>query len=51
MMRPAFADHDIDAAMIGHAKSRPILHLGSDGAHFTRPVHMRLLGTPAEPAK
>jgi SAM-dependent methyltransferase len=43
MMRPTFADHGVDAAMIERVKSRFLPHLGPDGAHFTRPMHARLL--------
>ena len=43
MMRPTFADHGIDAAMIERVRSRFMPHLAADGAHFTRPMHVRLL--------
>ncbi|MDE2081654.1 MAG: class I SAM-dependent methyltransferase [Burkholderiales bacterium] len=43
MMRPTFADHGIDAAMVERVKSRFLPHLAADGAHFTRPMHARLL--------
>ncbi len=43
MMRPTFADHGIDDAMIERVKLRYAPHQGRDGAHFTRPMHVRLL--------
>jgi ubiquinone/menaquinone biosynthesis C-methylase UbiE len=43
MMRPTFADHGIDAAMLERVRSRYAPHQGPNGAHFTRPMHVRLL--------
>jgi SAM-dependent methyltransferase len=43
MMRPTFADHGIDAAMVERVRARYLPHQGADGAHFTRPMHVRLL--------
>lgn len=43
MMRPTFADHGIDDAMIERVKLRYAPHQGNHGAHFTRPMHVRLL--------
>ena len=43
MMRPTFADHEIDDAMIDRVRQRYAPHQGEDGAHFTRPMHVRLL--------
>ena len=43
MMRPTFADHGIDDAMIDRVRQRYAPHQGEDGAHFTRPMHVRLL--------
>jgi SAM-dependent methyltransferase len=43
MMRPTFADHGIDATMVERVRSRYGPHQGPDGAHFTRPMHVRLL--------
>ena len=43
MMRPTFADHGIDAAMVERVRSRYAPHQGPNGAHFTRPMHVRLL--------
>ncbi len=42
-MRPTFADHRIDAAMLERVRSRYLPHQTPDGAHFTRPMHARLL--------
>ena len=43
MMRPTFADHRVDDAKLAavHAVFEP--HVGSDGAPFTLPLHVRLL--------
>lgn len=43
MMRPTFADHGIDEAMVALVRSRYLPHQGADGARFTRPMHVRLL--------
>ena len=43
MMRPTFADHRIDDAMLAAVRERFAPHAGPDGAHFTRPMHVRLL--------
>lgn len=43
MMRPTFADHGIDEAMVALVRSRYLPHQGPDGARFTRPMHVRLL--------
>ncbi len=43
MMRPTFADHGIDAAMLERVRSRFLPHQGPGGAHFTRPMLVRLL--------
>lgn len=43
MMRPTFADHGIDDAMIDRVRQRYAPHQGEGGAHFTRPIHVRLL--------
>jgi ubiquinone/menaquinone biosynthesis C-methylase UbiE len=43
MMRPTFADHGIDAAMIERVRSRYQPHQGPDGAQFSRLMHVRLL--------
>lgn len=43
MMRPTFADHGIDAAMVDRVRSRYMRHHGADGARFIRPMRVRLL--------
>lgn len=43
MMRPTFADHDIDAAMAERVRLRYLPHQGPVSARFTRPMHVRLL--------
>jgi SAM-dependent methyltransferase len=43
MMRPTFADHGIDDAMIDRVRQRYAPHQGEGGARFTRPMHVRLL--------
>lgn len=43
MMRPTFADHGIDDAMIDRVRQRYAPYQAEGGAHFTRPMHVRLL--------
>jgi SAM-dependent methyltransferase len=43
MMRPTFADHQIDEDKLAAVASALRPHLGAGGAHFTRPMHVRLL--------
>jgi SAM-dependent methyltransferase len=43
MMRPTFADHHIDDAMLAAARSTFAPHCTAEGARFTRPMHVRLL--------
>lgn len=43
MMRPTFADHGIDEAMVDRVRSRYMPHQGREGARFARPMHVRLL--------
>jgi SAM-dependent methyltransferase len=43
MMRPTFADHRIDEAMLAAVRARFEPHAGPQGASFTRPMHVRLL--------
>ena len=43
MMRPTFADNRIDEAMLATVRAAFAPHCGADGAHFTRPMHVRLL--------
>lgn len=43
MMRPTYADHRIDDAKLAAVRAVFEPHCGTDGAHFTRPMHVRLL--------
>jgi ubiquinone/menaquinone biosynthesis C-methylase UbiE len=43
MMRPTYADHGIDDAKLVQVGAAFAPHCGPDGAHFTRPMHVRLL--------
>lgn len=43
MMRPSFADHQLDDARIAEVRSVFAPCCGPDGARFTRPMHVRLL--------
>lgn len=43
MMRPTYADHRLDDAKIEAVRGAFNPHCGSDGADFTRPMHVRLL--------
>lgn len=43
MMRPTFADHHIDDAMIARVHAAFAPHAAAGPAHFQRPMHMRLL--------
>ena len=43
MMRPTFADHRIDDAKLAQVRAAFLPHCGADGAHFMRPMHLRLL--------
>lgn len=43
MMRPTFADHRIDDAKLARVHAAFMPHCGPDGAHFERPMHLRLL--------
>lgn len=42
-MRPTYAEHHIDDAMLARARSLFEPHVGPDGAHFLRPMHVRLM--------
>jgi len=42
-MRPTFADHQVDDAMLARIRTAFTPHCGDDGARFTRPMHVRLL--------
>ena len=43
MMRPTFADHRIDDAMLERVRALYAPHQRDDGATFVRPMHVRLL--------
>lgn len=43
MTRSTFADHRIDDAKLAAVRAAFEPHIGSDGARFTRPMHVRLL--------
>lgn len=42
-MHPTFADHRIDEAKRAQVRTAFEPHRGTDGAHFERPMHLRLL--------
>lgn len=43
MMRPTFADHRIDDAKLAAVGAAFAPHMKADGAHFARPMHVRVL--------
>lgn len=43
MMRPTYATHSVDESVLATARAAFMPHLGADGAHFVRPMHVRLL--------
>jgi ubiquinone/menaquinone biosynthesis C-methylase UbiE len=43
MMRPTFADHQIDEKKIAAVRAAFEPHCSAEGARFTRPMHVRLL--------
>ena len=43
MMRPTYAEHHIDDAKLAEVRRVFEPHCGADGAHFVRPMHVRLL--------
>lgn len=43
MMRPTFADHRIDDAKLAQVSAAFTPHVKADGAHFMRPMHVRVL--------
>jgi SAM-dependent methyltransferase len=43
MLYPSFADHHVDAALVERVRAAFRPHLGADGAHFARPMHVRLM--------
>ncbi len=50
MMRPTYADHRIDEAKLAQVRAAFEPHVGAGGAHFTRPMHVRLLRRMARAA-
>lgn len=51
MMRPTFADHQIDDAKLARVRAAYAPHQTHDGAHFSRPMHVRLLRKPHGPQR
>lgn len=43
MMYPSFADHQVTEALLHRVRAVFEPHCGVDGAHFVRPMHVRLL--------
>lgn len=43
MLYPSFADHFITPALAGRVRAAFMPHMTADGAHFVRPMHVRLL--------
>lgn len=43
MLYPSFADHHITPALVARVQAAFLPHVGTDGAHFVRPMHVRLL--------
>jgi len=43
MMRPTYADHHIDGGKLAAVRRAFQKHAGTEGARFTRPMHVRLL--------
>ena len=43
MLYPSFADHGITPAIVERVRAAFDPHCGPDGAHFVRPMHVRLL--------
>ena len=43
MMRPSFADHALTPALIGRVRAAFEPHMGPEGVHLMRPMHVRLL--------
>lgn len=43
MLYPSFADHFITPALAARVRAAFLPHLTADGAHFVRPMHVRLL--------
>lgn len=51
MMRPTFADHQLTEAMVERVRAAFEPHATADGAHFVRPMHVRLFRRSAVNAK
>jgi hypothetical protein len=49
LMRPTYADHRLDDAKVAEVRAAFEPHVGSDGARFVRPMHVRLLRLRARP--
>jgi hypothetical protein len=43
LMRPTFADHHLDEGKIAQVRAAFEPHQRPEGAHFVRPMHVRLL--------
>jgi SAM-dependent methyltransferase len=43
LMRPTFADHHLDERKVAQVRAAFEPHQGPEGAHFVRPMHVRLL--------
>jgi hypothetical protein len=43
LMHPTFAERHVDAALLVRVRAAFQRHCGADGAHFQRPMHVRLL--------
>lgn len=43
MLYPSFADHHITPALVARVQAAFMPHMDADGAHFVRPMHVRLL--------
>ncbi|MGZ5194255.1 MAG: class I SAM-dependent methyltransferase [Ramlibacter sp.] len=43
LMRPTFADHHLDERKVAQVRAAFEPHQGPEGAHFVRPMHIRLL--------
>jgi SAM-dependent methyltransferase len=50
LMRPSYADHKLDAALVDRVREAFSPHQRADGAHFVRLMHVRLLSRTAHPA-
>ena len=49
MMRPSYADHHLDDALVARVRAAFQPHMTPDGAHFTRLMHVRLLRRTERP--